>query len=137
MKRTSFNQYIKDADFRGLFITEMGWNRFHGQAELVPIAIEDKVDGLVLDSDGRRVRAHQSLLVHTDVRRIERRFAMLRLREETDAAARTDGVHGELDQRVAAHRKQRHIRTAALGDALALGHHVGVGIERKPNCFVG
>lgn len=42
MKRTSFNQYIKDADFRGLFITEMGWNRFHGQAELVPIAIEDK-----------------------------------------------------------------------------------------------
>ena len=42
MRRTSFNQYIKDADFRGLFITEMGWNRFHGQAELAPIAIEDK-----------------------------------------------------------------------------------------------
>ena len=35
-------QYIKDADFRGLFITEMGWNRFHGQAELAPIAIENK-----------------------------------------------------------------------------------------------
>lgn len=42
MKRNTFNQYIKDADFRGLFITEMGWNRFHGQAELAPIAIEDK-----------------------------------------------------------------------------------------------
>ena len=42
MRRNTFNQYIKDADFRGLFITEMGWNRFHGQAELVPIAIEDK-----------------------------------------------------------------------------------------------
>ena len=42
MRRTSFNQYIKDAGFRGLFITEMGWNRFHGQAELAPIAIEDK-----------------------------------------------------------------------------------------------
>ena len=42
MKRTSFNQYIKDADFRGLFITEMGWNKFHGQVELVPIVIEDK-----------------------------------------------------------------------------------------------
>lgn len=42
MRRNIFNQYIKDADFRGLFITEMGWNRFHGQAELAPIAIEDK-----------------------------------------------------------------------------------------------
>lgn len=42
MKRNTFNQYIKDADFRGLFIIEMGWNRFHGQAELAPIAIEDK-----------------------------------------------------------------------------------------------
>lgn len=42
MRRNTFNQYIKDADFRGLFITEMGWNRFHGQAELAPIAIEDK-----------------------------------------------------------------------------------------------
>ena len=42
MDRNTFNQYIKDADFRELFITEMGWNRFHGQAELAPIAIEDK-----------------------------------------------------------------------------------------------
>ena len=42
MRRNTFNQYIKDADFRGLFITEMGWNRFHGQAELAPIVIEDK-----------------------------------------------------------------------------------------------
>lgn len=42
MRRNTFNQYIKDADFPGLFITEMGWNRFHGQAELAPIAIEDK-----------------------------------------------------------------------------------------------
>lgn len=42
MRRNTFNQYIKDADFRGLFITEMGWNRFHGQAELAPITIEDK-----------------------------------------------------------------------------------------------
>ena len=42
MRRNTFNQYIKDADFRGLFITEMGWNRFHGQAELAPIAIENK-----------------------------------------------------------------------------------------------
>lgn len=41
MRRNTFNQYIKDADFRGLFITEMGWNRFHGQAELAPIVIDD------------------------------------------------------------------------------------------------
>lgn len=41
MKRNLFNQYIKDADFRGLFITEMGWNRFRGQAELAPIVIDD------------------------------------------------------------------------------------------------
>lgn len=39
MKKNVFNQYIQEADFKGLFITEMGWNRFHGQAELMPICI--------------------------------------------------------------------------------------------------
>ena len=39
MKKNVFNQYIQEADFKGLFITEMGWNRFHGQAELMPIYI--------------------------------------------------------------------------------------------------
>lgn len=42
MKRATFNQYIKEFDFKGLFITEMGWNRFHGQADIQPI----EVDGL-------------------------------------------------------------------------------------------
>lgn len=41
MRRNTFNEYIKDADFRGLFITEMGWNKFRGQAELAPIVIDD------------------------------------------------------------------------------------------------
>ena len=43
MRRNTFSEYIKDADFRGLFITEMGWNRFRGQAELAPIVIDDTV----------------------------------------------------------------------------------------------
>ena len=41
MRRVLFNQYIKEAAFKELFITEMGWNRFHGQAELAPITIDD------------------------------------------------------------------------------------------------
>lgn len=41
MKRALFSQYIKDAAFSELFITEMGWNRFRGQAELAPIIIDD------------------------------------------------------------------------------------------------
>ena len=41
MKRALFSQYIKDAVFSELFITEMGWNRFRGQAELAPIIIDD------------------------------------------------------------------------------------------------
>ena len=40
MKRATFNQYIKEIDFKGLFITEMGWNRFHGQADIQPIEID-------------------------------------------------------------------------------------------------
>ena len=36
MRRATFNQYIKEIDFKGLFITEMGWNRFHGQADIQP-----------------------------------------------------------------------------------------------------
>ena len=42
MRRATFNQYIKEIDFKGLFITEMGWNCFHGQADIQPI----EVDGL-------------------------------------------------------------------------------------------
>ena len=41
MRRALFNQYIKEAAFKEMFITEMGWNRFRGQAELAPIIIDD------------------------------------------------------------------------------------------------
>lgn len=41
MKRITFNQYIKENDFKGLFITEMGWNRFRGQADIQPIEIDN------------------------------------------------------------------------------------------------
>ena len=34
MRRALFNQYIKDAAFKELFITEMGWNKFHGRRSL-------------------------------------------------------------------------------------------------------
>lgn len=40
MRRATFNQYIREIDFKGLFITEMGWNRFHGQADIQPIEID-------------------------------------------------------------------------------------------------
>lgn len=40
MRRATFNQYIKEIDFKGLFITEMGWNHFHGQADIQPIEID-------------------------------------------------------------------------------------------------
>lgn len=43
MRRNTFNQYIKENDFKGLFISEMGWNRFHGQADIHPFDI----DGIV------------------------------------------------------------------------------------------
>lgn len=40
MRRNVFNQYIKENDFRGLFITEMGWNRFRGQADIMPFEVD-------------------------------------------------------------------------------------------------
>jgi hypothetical protein len=41
MNRKTFNNYIEQADFRGLFITEMGWNRPHGQLQLPVITVDD------------------------------------------------------------------------------------------------
>ena len=43
MRRNVFNQYIKENDFKGLFINEMGWNRFHGQADIQPIEVDGNV----------------------------------------------------------------------------------------------
>ena len=41
MTRRQFNQYIADVDFKNLFITEMCWNRYHGQADILPFTIDD------------------------------------------------------------------------------------------------
>ena len=40
MKRATFNQYIKECNFKGLFITEMGWNSFRGQADILPFDVD-------------------------------------------------------------------------------------------------
>ena len=40
MRRTTFNQYIKELNFKELFITEMGWNSFRGQADILPFDID-------------------------------------------------------------------------------------------------
>ncbi len=42
MNRNTFNEYILDANFRGLFLTELGWNKPKGNARLLPITVEDK-----------------------------------------------------------------------------------------------
>ena len=39
MNRREFNQYIAECSFREMFI-EMGWNKFRGQAEIVPMDID-------------------------------------------------------------------------------------------------
>ena len=41
MTRREFNQYIAEADFKNLFITEMCWNRYHGQADILPFLIDE------------------------------------------------------------------------------------------------
>lgn len=41
MKKATFQAYLREANFRELFITEMGWNNYGGQTALPPIAVED------------------------------------------------------------------------------------------------
>ena len=43
MRKNIFLDYIREADFRGLFISEMGWNNYHGQAQL-PLITIDNID---------------------------------------------------------------------------------------------
>ena len=40
MRKNTFIELVKDARFRDLFITEMGWNNYRGQAELPLIEID-------------------------------------------------------------------------------------------------
>lgn len=41
MNRNTFNTYINDADFRGLFLMELGWNKPKGNPKLLPIVIDE------------------------------------------------------------------------------------------------
>lgn len=41
MKKNDFLQLIREAQFRELFISEMGWNNWRGAAELPPVTIDD------------------------------------------------------------------------------------------------
>ena len=41
MNRNTFNTYINEADFRGLFLMELGWNKPKGNHRLLPIVIDE------------------------------------------------------------------------------------------------
>lgn len=41
MKKSTFSSYIREANFRELFITEMGWNNYRGQASLPLVVVEE------------------------------------------------------------------------------------------------
>jgi len=41
MKKNLFLDHIREADFKGLFISEMGWNNYRGQSELPQITIDE------------------------------------------------------------------------------------------------
>ena len=70
---------------------------------------------IFLNGHRRAVRTHQGLLVHADGGRVERRLSVLGLGEEHHASARTDRIHREFDQRVAADCEQSHVSAAAFG----------------------
>ena len=42
MKKNTFIELIRESRFREMFITEMGWNNYRGQAEVPLIDIDDK-----------------------------------------------------------------------------------------------
>ena len=41
MNRNTFNRCIRESDFKELFISEMGWNTYSGQADITPIIVDD------------------------------------------------------------------------------------------------
>ena len=41
MNKAEFKEYIKCGNFRELFITEMGWNNYRGQADLPPVMVDE------------------------------------------------------------------------------------------------
>ena len=92
--------------------------------------MEHEVLDLGIDRKRRAVRAHQHLLIHANGRGVKRRFAMLRLGKEHDPAARTNGIHRDLDHGVSAHRDQHHIGAATFGQASRGSRYVLPRIQR-------
>ena len=43
LKKTQFINLIRQGDFKELFISELGWNRYRGQGALPPITVDDVV----------------------------------------------------------------------------------------------
>ena len=41
INKRQFLQLIADGSFRELFVSELGWNRFRGQAKLPPIVVDE------------------------------------------------------------------------------------------------
>lgn len=41
MRKNVFIELVREANFREMFITEMGWNNYHGVADLPPIIIDE------------------------------------------------------------------------------------------------
>src|SRR6266851_1982509 len=90
------------------------------QVESGTIAIEDQPIDILIERNRRAVRAHQRLLVHANRSRIERRLSVLCLSEQNDASTRPDRVHRDLDQGIAANRKQSNIGPAAIRGSLRM-----------------
>ena len=42
LRKPQFFNLIRQGDFKGLFVSELGWNRYRGQTQLPPILVDDK-----------------------------------------------------------------------------------------------
>lgn len=42
IKKNQFLNLLREGSFKELFVSELGWNRYRGQAELPAIAVDDK-----------------------------------------------------------------------------------------------
>ena len=42
LRKPQFLNLIRQGDFKELFITELGWNRYRGSSQLPPIIVDEK-----------------------------------------------------------------------------------------------
>src|SRR4051812_11389322 len=84
------------------------------QVESVAVTVEYQVGDLVQDREGRRVGAHQGLLVHTNHSGVECCVAALSLSEEHDLASAARGIHCGPDECVATDGENDCVRSASV-----------------------